>query len=323
VRVNAIFGFCDIRDFTFATEGLQQDVMIFVNKVAEITHRHVVKSGGHPNKNIGDAFLLVWKLKSGKNTNSSGDLQKELFDSSLTCMQRVIKDIRQAGSLASFLKEDKANMSSAWASSLANYNVAMGVGLHKGWAIEGAIGSKVKIDASYLSPHVNLSSRLEAATKQYRVPLLMSESFFGGLSGSIQSTCRRCDKVSFKGSTEPMVIYHQDVEPLSTLQSPPPNHSELLEVTSWDEETEANYRGLIQDARSKLQSNTELVQREVYDALFNSYLDQDWSRCKIFCHLWIQRFPGDAIASCLIETLSKHSWRVPDDWPGYHALTEK
>ena len=47
---NAIFGFCDIRDFTFATEGLQQDVMIFVNKIADILHRHVVDSGGHPNK---------------------------------------------------------------------------------------------------------------------------------------------------------------------------------------------------------------------------------------------------------------------------------
>jgi hypothetical protein len=55
--------------------------MIFVNKIAEITHRHVINSGGHPNKNIGDAFLLVWKLKSGKNTHSSGDMQKGLFDS--------------------------------------------------------------------------------------------------------------------------------------------------------------------------------------------------------------------------------------------------
>jgi len=323
VRVNAIFGFCDIRDFTFATEGLQQDVMIFVNKIAEITHRHVVKSGGHPNKNIGDAFLLVWKLKSGKSTNSSGDLQKELFDSSLTCMQRVLKEIRQAGSLASFLKDDRSSMSSTWASSLADYTVAMGVGLHKGWAIEGAIGSKVKIDASYLSPNVNLASRLEAATKQYRVPLLMSEAFFGGLSGSIQSTCRRCDRVSFKGSTDPMVIYHQDLEPLSKLQLPPQNHTELLEITSWDKEIEINYRGLIKDAQSKLQSNTELVQREVYDALFNSYLDKDWNRCKIFCHLWIQRFPGDDIVNCLVEMLGRHNFRCPETWPGFHALTEK
>ena len=41
----------------------------------------------------------------------------------------------------------------------------MGFGLNLGWAIEGAIGSAHKIDASYLSPNVNMSSRLEAATK--------------------------------------------------------------------------------------------------------------------------------------------------------------
>ena len=41
----------------------------------------------------------------------------------------------------------------------------MGFGLHVGWAIEGAIGSNHKIDASYLSPNVNMASRLEAATK--------------------------------------------------------------------------------------------------------------------------------------------------------------
>jgi hypothetical protein len=48
---------------------------------------------------------------------------------------------------------------------LPNYSVKMGFGLHVGWAIEGAIGSMFKIDASYLSPNVNTASRLEAATK--------------------------------------------------------------------------------------------------------------------------------------------------------------
>lgn len=46
-----------------------------------------------------------------------------------------------------------------------NFKVHMGFGLHVGWAIEGAIGSHLKIDASYLSPNVNMASRLEAATK--------------------------------------------------------------------------------------------------------------------------------------------------------------
>ena len=42
-----------------------------------------------------------------------------------------------------------------------NYRVSMGFGLHFGFAIEGAIGSEFKIDASYLSPNVNMAARLE------------------------------------------------------------------------------------------------------------------------------------------------------------------
>lgn len=41
----------------------------------------------------------------------------------------------------------------------------MGFGLHMGWAIEGAIGSEFKIDASYLSPNVNIVSKLASASK--------------------------------------------------------------------------------------------------------------------------------------------------------------
>jgi class 3 adenylate cyclase len=39
---------------------------------------------------------------------------------------------------------------------LPGFRVRMGFGLHYGWAVEGAIGSHLKIDASYLSPHVNM-----------------------------------------------------------------------------------------------------------------------------------------------------------------------
>lgn len=46
-----------------------------------------------------------------------------------------------------------------------NFAVKLGYGLHIGWAIEGAIGSSFKIDASYLSPNVNMAARLESATK--------------------------------------------------------------------------------------------------------------------------------------------------------------
>jgi hypothetical protein len=58
---DAIFGFCDIRNFTDATEVLQEGVMVFVNKIGMIIHTLTDKHLGYANKNIGDAFLLVWK----------------------------------------------------------------------------------------------------------------------------------------------------------------------------------------------------------------------------------------------------------------------
>lgn len=48
-----------------------------------------------------------------------------------------------------------------------NYEVRLGYGLHVGWAVEGAIGSKFKIDASYLSPNINMVLRLESESKVY------------------------------------------------------------------------------------------------------------------------------------------------------------
>mmetsp|Transcript_13668 Transcript_13668/g.21407 ORF Transcript_13668/g.21407 Transcript_13668/m.21407 type:complete len:141 (+) Transcript_13668:1952-2374(+) len=63
VKIMAIFGFCDIRNFTDATEVLQEGVMLFVNEIAEICHGIVDLYSGAANKNIGDAFLMVWKLE--------------------------------------------------------------------------------------------------------------------------------------------------------------------------------------------------------------------------------------------------------------------
>jgi len=55
-----------------------------------------------------------------------------------------------------------------------NYEVKLGLGLHLGYAIEGAIGSYYKIDASYLSPNVRMAERLESSTKYFGVPILIS-----------------------------------------------------------------------------------------------------------------------------------------------------
>ncbi|RYY84824.1 hypothetical protein EON63_08510 [archaeon] len=41
--IHSIFGFCDVRQFTDTTECLQEEVMLFVNRIAHILHSIVVQ----------------------------------------------------------------------------------------------------------------------------------------------------------------------------------------------------------------------------------------------------------------------------------------
>lgn len=92
------------------------------------------------------------------------------------------------------------------------YKVNMGFGLHIGWGVEGAIGSKFKIDASYLSPNVNMSARLEAATRQFGVSILVSGVLYQYLSPKMKEVLRHIDTVTVKGSIQPMELYTCDLE---------------------------------------------------------------------------------------------------------------
>lgn len=65
--------------------------------------------------------------------------------------------------------------------------------------MEGAIGSEHKIDVSYLSPHVNMAARLEAATKQLGTDILISDSLYSLLSDATRRLCRLVDRVTVKG----------------------------------------------------------------------------------------------------------------------------
>mmetsp|Transcript_28745 Transcript_28745/g.43414 ORF Transcript_28745/g.43414 Transcript_28745/m.43414 type:complete len:171 (+) Transcript_28745:1820-2332(+) len=61
-KEHAIFGFCILDNFLETTEALQTDIMAYVNRIAEIVHSCVDRYGGSTNKNIGEAFLCVWKF---------------------------------------------------------------------------------------------------------------------------------------------------------------------------------------------------------------------------------------------------------------------
>ena len=68
------------------------------------------------------------------------------------------------------------------------------------------------MDASYLSPNVNMAARLETATKQYGVAILMSADFAALLSPRMRARCRQIDIVIVKGSSQPMGIWTIDTD---------------------------------------------------------------------------------------------------------------
>ena len=118
-----------------------------------------------------------------------------MADLAVYSFMKIIADLTKAHQLKKYahhegLKERIKNFT----------GVKMGFGLHVGWAIEGAIGSKFKIDASYLSPNVNMASRLEAATKQFGVLTLFSGPIVDLMTPPNKKYLRRIDRVTVKGS---------------------------------------------------------------------------------------------------------------------------
>jgi class 3 adenylate cyclase len=224
-KMCAIFGFCDIRNFTDATEELQEEVMEFVNTIARLVHTHVTSRGGSANKNIGDAFLLVWKFPTTGVAVTAEDVDavaagkpppggaavasaiSAVADNALASFVAVFASLRTSSMLARFNNHPglRARLGDGYA-------VRMGFGLHVGWAIEGAIGSEYKVDASYLSPHVNIAARLEGATKQFGVPLLLSSHFANLLSADVRQQCRMVDRVALKGCRDPLHLYTFDAD---------------------------------------------------------------------------------------------------------------
>ncbi|KAL7539624.1 hypothetical protein ACHAWF_006463, partial [Thalassiosira exigua] len=204
--VSCVFLFCDIRQFTDATECLQEEVFVFTNKIASVIHTICHSYGGSANKNIGDAFLVSWQL-------DEVPTKKEDDESDLTS--------DNPGFYASANQADKALLSVVHISMALHYDeyyldgmnqtarerlqrtlsqrqgpiVQMGFGLHAGKAVSGALGSNLKLDATFVSEEVDRAEFLEGLTKQYEVPLLMSDTFHQLLSKSTQLRCRKVDRL--------------------------------------------------------------------------------------------------------------------------------
>lgn len=114
--------------------------MVFVNEIAEIVHGTVDHYSGSANKNIGDAFLLVWKFlpdeygpdpeNPGKLKLSSNKKIQQKADLSVISFLKIITSVSISKKLEKYKAHPGLN------ERLPNYSVKMGFGLHLGWAIE-------------------------------------------------------------------------------------------------------------------------------------------------------------------------------------------
>ena len=216
----------------------------------------------------------------------------------------------------------------------------MGFGLHVGWAIEGAIGSSYKIDASYLSPNVNLASRLEAATKQYGVPLLISNALYSHLSKKAKSFVRQIDHVTVKGSRNPIGLFTVDLEleglGLGSVKigDKRKKRSDHLMKKSYIFESalvEGFKVGNFFDLEEDLVTMTRHLYgekfgkfRKTFGEGFEAYEKGEFGKAvELFKEGIRIKGEEDGPSRALINFLEENGERVKKEWKGYRELTEK
>lgn len=340
-KVVAIFGFCDIRNFTDATEVLQEDVMLFVNEVADIVHGVVDRFSGAANKNIGDAFLLVWKFNAedveedekGELVTKRNARNAQYADMSVISFLKIIAEIRKSHKLERYSNNKQI------LEKLPNFQVKLGYGLHVGWAIEGAIGSDFKIDASYLSPHVNTASGLEGATKQFGVPLLISGQLRKICTPRTQTNMRTIDVVLMKGSNEPIELATCDVKEsliqvvVQKRQRNKRQDKKMKKVRGRIERNRYKQAALSNQIqvseKFELDEDIKLLRSpfskefsETFKKGFEKYVKGDWKKSgEILNKIEGKLISEDAPTMLLLNYMKEYDFKAPDNWAGYRILS--
>lgn len=346
-KQKAIFGFCDIRQFPDVNDALQEKTIMFVNQIAFIVHSSVDKFGGSTNKNIGDAFLSAWKLKKIKNGTvvkkstknvivPSKKEVEEMADQAILGFLQVIISINTDKKIRHYRKDPDILAHPH----LVNYTVKMGFGLHVGWGIEGAIGSTFKIDASYLSPNVNISARLEAATKQYGVHILISGDLYDLCSLEIKQICRMIDIVTVKGSVNPIKLYTIDV---NTTKLKPEKGNMTLDPKTLRLKLK-HEKEFIQQQADRFGSTAKYIlgtkpfkdllkldRSKQFDGFFETaiynYINGKWDLARNLFQHCLEIDPKDGPTKVILNYIKEFNFQPklegPDQWNGFRPLTSK
>ena len=138
------FLFTDVRGFTALSETLPpEEVTEIMNKALTVQVECVQKRGGMVDKFIGDAMMAIF--------NAPMDLQHH-EQLAVECAKEIQENIIKA-----------------------DIGVAIGVGVNTGEAVIGNMGSDTRFDYSAIGDAVNTAARLESATKEAGVDILIGE----------------------------------------------------------------------------------------------------------------------------------------------------
>jgi len=174
--------FSDIRDFTSLSEGLTPDDLVnLLNQYLTVMTDILFRNLGTLDKYIGDAIMAFW---------GSPYPQEDHAYRACCCALEMIEGL------------DELNRK--WAVQ-GRRPIAIGIGLNTGPVNVGNMGSNKRLAWTVMGDNVNLASRLEGMTKQYRSRVIMSESTYNQVAA--QFVGREVDRIRVKGKKQPVVIY--------------------------------------------------------------------------------------------------------------------
>ena len=174
------FLFTDLRGFTALSESVEPEKVTYImNRVLTAQVEAVQKYNGCIDKFIGDAGMYIW--------NAPLDV-KHHEQIAYECALELIENVKKVSDelVAEGLPP-----------------VAIGLGLNTGDAIVGNMGSDTRFDYSAIGDAVNTAARLESATKERNVDILIgeeTEKFCGYKLKVLES-------IKVKGKEKPLKIY--------------------------------------------------------------------------------------------------------------------
>jgi adenylate cyclase len=183
--------FADVRGFTSLSEQLSpEETVSLLNDYFEKMIEAVFKNNGHLNKFMGDGLMALFGALR------DDDYQEEHAIQAALDMRTVLGELQKKWSAS----QDKSRHGLI--------ELRIGIGINTGLAIVGNIGSKQRMEFTAIGDAVNLASRLEHATREHDVDILVSEYTF--VAARSRFPFRPCGEISVKGKAQTVRTYTID-----------------------------------------------------------------------------------------------------------------